>query len=133
MRHDSRAFRFHLAMTACVLLACSTPLAAQADVPVRALPLPSAPHAPSFPAVRPLAGSEYRLDVEAYGWPKDPAVGGLLGGAIGCASGVVLAYLFSSRDRRTRNAGSGCLLLGAVGMGAGSGWRVPGEDYFRTR
>jgi len=29
----------------------------------------------------------------------------------------------------TPNAGSRCFLLGAVGLGAWSGWRVPGEDY----
>jgi hypothetical protein len=123
MSRTCRACLFQLGF---VLLAWGTPLRAQA--PARALPLPSNP-APSFRDAPP----EYRLNADAHTWPRDPAVGGMLGGAIGCASGVVLAFVFSSRDRRTNNAGAGCLLLGAVGMGAGSGWRVPGEDYFRPR
>ncbi len=115
-----------------VLLAWTTPLPAQAPAPARALPFASAP-APSFPDALPAEGTEYRLGGGAGLWPKDPAVGGLLGAVIGCASGAVLAYLFSSSDRRTKDLGAACLLAGAVGMGAGSGWRVPGEDYFRPR
>ena len=122
MSHTCRASLFHLGF---VLLAWSTPLSAQAPAPARTLPLASAP-APSFGAAPPVDGP-------AVAWPRDPAIGGLLGGVIGCASGVVLAFVFSSRDKRTNNAGAGCLLLGAVGMGAGSGWRVPGEYYFRPR
>jgi hypothetical protein len=112
-----------------VLLAWSTPLQAQAPAPARTLPLASAP-APSLSAAGPVAGAEHRTIPD---WPRDPAVGGMLGGVIGCASGLVLAFVFSSRSQRTNNAGSACLLLGALGMGAGSGWRVPGEDYFRPR
>jgi hypothetical protein len=112
------------------LLSWNTPLAAQTQAPARPLPLPSAP-APSFPAARPVDGSEYRLEADL--WPKDPTLGGLLGGAIGCVSGAILGRALSPREKKTPNAWSGCFFLGAVGLGAGSGWRVPGKDYFRPR
>jgi hypothetical protein len=128
MSHDCRAFRFLVGVLGCVLSAWSAPLAAQAGAPVRALPLPSAP-APSLPGAHPLGAPEYRL--QGGLWPKDPTLGGLLGGAIGCASGAILGRILSARDRRTRNAWSGCFFLGAVGVGAGSGWRMPGDPYFQ--
>lgn len=130
MPHDSRVARtlVRFALPAAALLVWSTHAPAQAHAPARTQPLASAP-APSLPGTPPLDTQEYRLRADL--WPKDPALGGLLGGAIGCASGAFLGRILSPADRRTRNAWSGCFFLGAVGMGAGSGWRVPGDPYFR--
>lgn len=134
MSHCTNArplIRFGLPAVALLVMSSHAP--AQSDAPVRALPLPSVPHAPSLPGARAVAGSEYDLSSHAEHWPKDPTLGGVLGGVMGCASGALLGRILSSAEQRTRNTWAGCLWLGAVGVGTGSGWRVPGKDYFRPR
>ncbi len=59
-------------------------------------------------------------------WPSEPAVGGLLGAVVGCASGALLAVILSKPDNRRTDAGWACVVAGVIGMGAGSGWRMPG-------
>ena len=62
----------------------------------------------------------------AVDWPDNPAVGGLLGGVLGCAAGYALAWLFIGRETGN-DPGWGCIIGGVLGMGAGSGWRIPSE------
>ena len=69
----------------------------------------------------------------AVRWPADPAVGGLLGGVIGCAAGYVLFWATTDREKTGNDPGWGCIIGGVVGMGAGSGWRIPSEARKRSR
>ncbi|HLL81813.1 MAG TPA: hypothetical protein VK420_04140, partial [Longimicrobium sp.] len=79
-----------------------------------------------FLHTRPVDETVYRLG-DGDLWPKDPTLGGFLGGAIGCATGAIVGRMVSSAEQRTRNTWAGCLWVGVVGVGAGSGWRVPGR------
>jgi hypothetical protein len=72
--------------------------------------------------------SEEGAGLSSQRWPENPALGAFLGGAIGCAAGYVLFFVFGSgsEDRVNRAAWS-CFIAGVIGYGAGSGWQLPSE------
>ena len=54
-------------------------------------------------------------------WPSDPAVGGLLGGGVGCAAGYAIFFVAAAPGQRSNSGGWGCIIGAFIGMGAGSG------------
>jgi hypothetical protein len=64
----------------------------------------------------------------ALRWPQNPAVGGVLGGAIGCAAGYALAWLLIDRESTGNDPGWGCIIGGSLGMVAGSGMQLPSRS-----
>ena len=95
-----------------------------AHLPVAAVPQtrPLAGHSGGRMIPLPLPRLAERNEVAAgtRRWPEDPAVGGLLGGVVGCAAGYAVFFVAAAQGQRSNSGGWGCIIGAVIGMGAGS-------------